>query len=47
MDYTRFSDDIESIFTTKGLEKKPTAQVRPWSMHMIGMAKFMNFDDTI
>ena len=27
MDYMAFSDEIESIFTTKNLEKMPTAQV--------------------
>ena len=27
MDYLKFSDEIESIFTVKGLEKLPTAKV--------------------
>ena len=27
MDYMRFSDEIESIFTRKNLEKTPTAEV--------------------
>ena len=27
MDYTAFSDEVESIFTTKHLEKTPTADV--------------------
>ena len=28
MDYMRFSDDVESIFTHKDLEKTPTAEVQ-------------------
>ena len=27
MDYVRFSNEIEAIFTTSGLEKNPTAHV--------------------
>ena len=28
MEYLAFSDEIESVFTTKGLEKCPTAEVQ-------------------
>ena len=28
MDYMRFSDEVESIFTHKDLEKTPTAEVQ-------------------
>ena len=28
MEYLAFSDEIESVFTTKGLEKYPTAEVQ-------------------
>ena len=27
VDYMTFSDEIESVFTTKGLEKNPTAEL--------------------
>ena len=28
MDYVSFCDEIESVFTTKGLEKTPTVEVK-------------------
>ena len=28
MDYMQFSDEVESIFTQKNLEKNPTAEVQ-------------------
>ena len=38
MDYMRFSDDVESIFTYKDLEKTPTAEVQQFVPPMeVGM----------
>ena len=38
MDYMRFSDDVESIFTHKDLEKTPTAEVQQFVPPMeVGM----------
>ncbi len=34
VDYIRFSDDIESVFTIKGLEKNPTQNPEPFKNYV-------------
>lgn len=45
--YTAFCDSIDSIFTIKGLEKMPTARVKPIESSDTELAwkKYLDFDE--
>lgn len=47
VNYSAFCDSIDSIFTIKGLEKMPTARVKPIEAHDTDLAwkKYLEFDE--
>ncbi|KAJ3109975.1 hypothetical protein HDU96_007005 [Phlyctochytrium bullatum] len=42
VDYIRFSDDVEKVFTTKGLEREPTKEPEPFSGYLKGADPGLN-----